>query len=204
MSSGLAGLVRAGGAAVIALAVTGCGGGSSSSDAVSTALQMPGVRTVVVPKQHNDLTVMVPPCSVAAVSQRGASGPPPGSNTVVVPKGTLTQTVAIQPCQASSGQSSSSSSGMPPPSSTILLTPGGAQTQQQAQSSSSSSSQPGQQNQLVLPANSNIQTLVVPPCTPSSGSGGAGGVPQGANNALPSGKSKTVNAPPCTYQQSSG
>src|SRR5436190_1065004 len=102
MSSGLAGLVRAGGAAVIAVAVTGCGGGSSSSDAVSTALQMPGVRTVVVPKQHNDLT------------------------------------------------------------------------------------------------------LVVPPCTPSSGSGGAGGVPQGANNALPSGKSKTVNAPPCTYQQSSG
>ena len=203
MSSGLAGLVRAGGAGVIALAVTGCGGGSSSSDAVSTALQMPGVRTVVVPKQHNDLTVMVPPCSVAAVSQRGASGPPPGSNTVVVPKGTLTQTVAIQPCQASGGQSSSSS-GMPPPSSTILLTPGGAQTQQQAQSSSSSSSQPGQQNQLVLPANSNIQTLVVPPCTPSSGSGGAGGVPQGANNALPSGKSKTVNAPPCTYQQSSG
>src|SRR4029453_11257286 len=95
MSSVLAGLVRAGGAVAMTLLVTGCGG-SSSSDAVSTALQMPGVRTVVVPKQHNDLTVMVPPCSVAAVSQTGASGPPPGSNTVVVPKGTLTQTVAIQ------------------------------------------------------------------------------------------------------------
>jgi hypothetical protein len=185
----------------MALLVTGCGS-SSSSDAVSTALQMPGVRTVVVPKQHNNLTVMVPPCSVAAVSQRGASGPPPGSNTVVVPKGTLTQTVAIQPCQASGGQSASGSSGMPPPSSTILLTPGGAQTQQQAQSSASGSSQPGQQNQLVLPANSNIQTLIVPPCTPSSGSGGAG-APQGANNALPS-TSKTVTAPPCTFQQQSG
>ena len=204
MRSGLAGLVRAGGAGVVALAMTGCGGGSSSSDAVSTALQMPGVRTIVVPKQHSDLTVMVPPCSVAAVSQRGASGPPPGSNTVVVPKGTLTQTVAIQPCQAGGGQSSSSSA-MPPPSSTILLTPGGAQSQQQAQSSASSSSQPGQQNQLVLPANSNIQTLIVPPCTPSSGSGGAGGVPQGANSALSStNKSKTVTAPPCTYQQSGG
>jgi hypothetical protein len=60
MSSVLAGLVRAGGAVAMTLLVTGCGG-SSSSDAVSTALQMPGVRTVVVPKQHNDLTVMVPP-----------------------------------------------------------------------------------------------------------------------------------------------
>ena len=214
------------GLAALATGVYACGSSSSSQqDPVSKALQTPGVRTIVVSKQRNDLRVVVPPCSVAQTLQPGAKAMPPGSNQLVVPSGALTQTVAVQPCGAQSqgggGQSSSSSSGgssAPPPSSTILVTPGGG-------SSSSSGGQSGggqgqsPQNQLVLPNDSGVSTLIVPPCTQSSGSGGSsgGGSSSGASGgssssgasttlAVPAqGRAKSVTAPPCTVpQQSSG
>src|SRR3954452_22086327 len=167
-------------ACALAVGLSACGGSSSSSsssssgDPVSTALQTPGVRQVVIPSQHADLTVVIPTCDQAQVLKPGATKPPPGSNTVVVPKGAQTETIAVQPCQSGGGGSSSSGSSPPaPPSSTILLTPGGAGTSQQSsgsQSSSSSSSSSGssQPNQLVLPNNAKITTLIVPPCTQSS------------------------------------
>jgi hypothetical protein len=208
---------------IIALAtgVYGCGSKSSSQqDPVSTALQTPGVRTIVVSKQRNDLRVVIPPCSEAQTVQPGAKQPPPGSNQLIVPSGALTQTVAVQPCAAQSGGSSggsgsssgssSSGSSTPPPSSTILVTPGGQQ-------SSGGQSQPTPQNQLVLPNNSGVATLIVPPCTQSSSgsSGGGGGSSSGSGGSNPTGaatnlaipargKSKSVTAPPCQVQQSSG
>src|SRR3712207_6993432 len=38
-----------------------------------------------------------------------------------------------------------------------------------AQGGSSSSSGPQQQNQVVLPSNANVNTIIVPPCTTTSG-----------------------------------
>src|SRR3954454_1758414 len=153
---------------VAALGLTACGGSSSSSsssssgDPVSTALMTPGVRQVVIPAQHQDLTVVIPTCDQAQTLKPGSTKPPPGSNTVGVPKGAQTETIAVQPCQGGGGGSSSGASGSPPapPSSTILLTPGGAGTSQQSSgsqsSSSSSSSGSSQPNQLVLPNNAKI------------------------------------------------
>src|SRR3954454_13447249 len=98
--------------AVAALGVTGCGGKKKQQqqDPVSMAMQTPGIRMLVIPKQNHDLTVAIPPCSQAqaAVEQTPAQIPP-GSNQIVVPKGALTQSVAVQPCQPS-GQSSSGGS----------------------------------------------------------------------------------------------
>src|SRR4051812_25833636 len=208
MRLGLSGVLVA--TSALALGLTACGGSSSSSsssssgDPVSTALMTPGVRQVVIPSQHADLTVVIPTCDQAQVLKPGSTKPPPGSNTVVVPKGAQTETIAVQPCQSGGGGGSSSGSSPPaPPSSTILLTPGGAGTSQQSSgsqsSSSSSSSGSSQPNQLVLPNNSSITTLIVPPCTQSSGDQN-----QSSNKglALP-GKGTSVTAPPCTVPQQS-
>ncbi|MEA2413207.1 MAG: hypothetical protein QOC77_3768 [Thermoleophilaceae bacterium] len=197
-------------AGALAIGLGACGGSSSSSssssssgDPVSTALQTPGVRQVVIPSQHADLTVVIPTCDQAQTLKPGSTKPPPGSNTVVIPKGAQTETIAVQPCQGGGGGSSGSGSTPPaPPSSTILLTPGGAGTSQQSsgsQSSSSSSSGSSQPNQLVLPNNSSITTLIVPPCTQSSSDQN-----QSSNKslALP-GKGTSVTAPACTVPQQS-
>src|SRR3954451_14413200 len=161
MRVGLVGLVVSMG--VLTLGLTACGGSSSSSsssssgDPVSTALQTPGVRQVVIPSQHADLTVVIPTCDQAQTLKPGSTKPPPGSNTIVVPKGAQTETIAVQPCQGGGGSSGSGSSPPAPPSSTILLTPGGAGPSQQSsgsKSSPSSSSGSSQPNQLVLPNNS--------------------------------------------------
>src|SRR3954452_13998531 len=100
------------GMALVAIGLGACGSKSSSQmDPVSTAMQTPGVRTVVIPKQHGDMTIAVPPCSEAQVAQSGSSKIPPGSNQIVVPQGTLTQTVALQPCMQQSSSSSGAFSG---------------------------------------------------------------------------------------------
>src|SRR4051812_49440244 len=121
--------------AVCALAVglAACGGSSSSSsssssgDPVSTALQTPGVRQVVIPRQRQDLTVVIPTCDQAETVRTGSTKIPPGSNKVIVPRSAQTETIAVQPCQGGGGGSSGAGSTPPsPPSNTILLTPGGA------------------------------------------------------------------------------
>src|SRR5437763_3002657 len=89
--------------AVLGLGLTACGSSSSSSsssssDPVTSALQTQGVRTVVIPKQRNNLVIAVPPCSEAQTTGTGAKQPPPGSNEIIVPSGALTETLAIQPC----------------------------------------------------------------------------------------------------------
>jgi hypothetical protein len=185
-----------------------CGGSSSSSsssssgDPVSTALQTPGVRQVVIPQQRADLTIVIPTCDQAETVKTGSTKPPPGSNSIVVPKGTQTETIAVQPCQGGANSSGGGTSPPAPPSSTILMTPGGAGTTGQssgAQSSSSSSSGSSQPNQLVLPNNSTVTTLIVPPCTQASGDANQD---QNKSLALP-GKGTSVTAPPCTVPQQS-
>ncbi|MDQ6848849.1 MAG: hypothetical protein M3070_02450, partial [Actinomycetota bacterium] len=78
----------------LAVGLSACGSKKMSAkppDPVSMALQAPGTRTVVVPKQTSDLTIVVPPCSAADIKQ-DTSKTPPGSNQVVVPKSALDQT----------------------------------------------------------------------------------------------------------------
>ena len=195
-------------ACALAVGLAACGGSSSSSsssssgDPVSTALQTPGVRQVVIPQQRADLTIVIPTCDQAETVKTGSTKPPPGSNMIVVPKGTQTETIAVQPCQGGGGSSGGGTSPPAPPSSTILMTPGGAGTTQQSsgsQSSSSSSSGSSQPNQLVLPNNSTVTTLIVPPCTQASGDANQD---QNKSLALP-GKGTSVTAPPCTVPQQS-
>jgi hypothetical protein len=197
--------VVAGGLAALALSVTACGGSggskmSSATDPVAAALSSPGVRVVLVPKQKHDLTIVVPPCSEAQTVQSGTTKAPPGSNEVIIPKGSLTEAVAVQSCMQggqSAGTSSPGASGnvSPPPSNTILVTPGGAGAQVVGAQGASG---PQQQNQVVLPSNANVNTIIVPPCTTSTSS--AASSPTGQKTlSLPSGsKSKIVAAPPCT------
>src|SRR4051812_48815605 len=196
-------------ACALAVGPGACGGSSSSSsssssgDPVSTALQTPGVRQVVIPAQRADLTIIIPTCDQAETVRTGDTKPPPGSNRIIVPQGTQTETIAVQPCQGGGGSSGGGSSPPAPPSSTILMTPGGAGTSQQSSgsqsSSSSSSSGSSQPNQLVLPNNSSVKTLIVPPCTQASSDQN-----QAPNKslALP-GKGTSVTAPPCTVPQQS-
>lgn len=167
---------------VLALTGSGCGGKKKkkAEDPVATAAQDPGVRKVVIPKQRNDVRVVVTPCSVAAVQQAGAKRKPPGSNEIIVPKGTLTQTVGVPPCPEKPMEAAAN---------TILMTPGGAGVQ-----GGGPSEMP--QNELVLPTNSNVRTVIIPPCTM---------MPEGGEKkkpktlALPAIKTdqKTVTAPPC-------
>jgi len=158
------------------------------TDPVTTALMAPGVRTVVIPKQSAALTVVVPPCSLAKTKQ-DTTRTPPGSNQVVVPKSALDQTVAIQPCM----QGTKNAGG----SNTVLLSPGGT--------GSAASQKIKPPNQLILPKNSNVTKLIVPPClvlTSSSGSGA--GQSGGPNAVLPGARRKgAVTAPPCTVQATS-
>jgi hypothetical protein len=168
---------------VLALVVVGCGSKKKAAeDPVATAMKTPGVRTVVIPKQRNAVTVVVTTCTVAGVQQSGAKRKPPGSNEIVVPRGTLTQTVAVPPCPEKPTQAVAN---------TVLVTPGGAGSAQQEGSTP--------QNQLVLPSNSNVTTIIIPPCTTSSGGSGTssqGGTKSQAFRAPT--KQKSVTAPPCT------
>jgi hypothetical protein len=168
--------------AALGAGLTGCGSKKkkAKTDPVATALQAPGVRTVVIPKQRRELTIAVPPCSAAQVDQENTEVPP-GSSEIVIPKESLAERVAIQPCTSTGGQPSQSAG-------TVLVTPGGATGGQQSQQS--------QSNQLVLPDDSNLTTVIVPPCTKGQGGGGQ---QQGASVALPAtGDKESVTAPPCT------
>lgn len=174
---------------------SGGGGGGAQADPVSMALQAPGVRTVVVPKQRGDLTVVVPPCNATQVDQESTEIPP-GSNQIIVPKDTLSQMIAIQPCvegQKQTGQG------------TILMTPGGAGQSQQQQTQQGEGQQ---QNQLIIPDNSDLQRVIVPACQvimSSSSTSSSGGAGTATNSlALPSsGGQRAVTAPPCEVSASS-
>jgi hypothetical protein len=185
----------------LAVGLTACGGGSKSTatappDPTSMALQAPGVRTVVVPKQSDDLTIIVPPCSQAEIKQETTKAPP-GSNQVVVPASALDQTVAVQPCLQGNEETGKTS--------TVLLSPGGSGSPQNP--GQQQSGQP--QNQLLLPKNSNLTRIIVPPCvvqmsSSSSMSSSGGAAAGGTNTALPATGTKTsVTAPPCKLQMSS-
>lgn len=167
-------------AGMAAIGLGACGGGGSAMqmppppDPVTMALQAPGVRTVVVPRQSDDLTVVVPPCGLSQLDQE-TTETPPGSNKVVVPKSSLDQTIAVQPCMQgvqNVGQAS-----------TVLLSPGSSQSPGGQQSGQT-------QNQLLLPEDSNIERLIVPPClvimASSSSSSSSGGQPGATDQALPS------------------
>jgi hypothetical protein len=167
---------------VLAFLVGGCGSKKKAAeDPVATAMKTPGVRTVVIPKQRNAVTVVVTACSVAAVQQSGAKRKPPGSNEIVVPRGTLTQTVAVPPCPEKPTQAVAN---------TVLVTPGGAGSTQQQGSTP--------QNQLVLPSNSNVTTIIVPPCTTSSGGSSTSSEGTKSQAFKAPTKTKSVTAPPCT------
>jgi hypothetical protein len=180
---------------LVAVGVSSCGGSKSKTakplDPVTTALQAPGTRTVVIPKQSNALTIIVPPCGSAELKQETTKAPP-GSNQITVPKSSLDQTVAVQPCM----QGAKNAQGQ----NTVLLGPGGT-----GSPASEQSSQP--QNQLILPKNSNLTKILVPPCivtssSSSSSSGSSGG--GGSNTVLPAARGKTsVTAPPCKVQMTS-
>lgn len=183
----------------VVVGVSACGGGSKSSqmkppDPVTMALQAPGVRTVIVPRQSDDLTIVVPPCTEAEIKQE-TTEIPPGSNQVVVPESSLDQTVAVQPCIQGAKASGKSSS--------VLLSPGGSGSPQ-----ATGQQEQGQpQNQLLLPKESNIKRVVVPPCIVqmSSSSSSAGGTQAGGTNTtLPATRGKaSVTAPPCKVHMTS-
>ncbi|MDQ3676046.1 MAG: hypothetical protein M3401_04455, partial [Actinomycetota bacterium] len=133
---------------VLALGTAACGKKKKKmKDPVATVMETPGVRTVSIPRQRTDVTIIVPPCTAAQVQQADADRKPPGSNEVVVPKSSLTQTVAVPPCPEKP---------MAGAANTVLVTPGGAGSAKQ---------KTPPQDQLVLPENSDATTIIVPPCT---------------------------------------
>ncbi len=190
-------IIGAGGALVLALTLSACGM-KMKMDPVMMALQAPGVRTVVIPKQHSDLTIIVPPCSEAAVVQSG-SKPPPGSNRLVVPKASLTQTIAVNPCMMMMMSMMMGAPGTMPISSTVLVTPGSGPAEPQSSGAGMMMMMP--QDQLVLPTNSRVRTVIVPPCTMMMmGGGGKMGMmmsPPSKSKGLPAQGSDTITAPPC-------
>jgi len=171
-----------------------CGGSSSTMppppDPVSMALAAPGVRSVLVPKQSDALTIVVPPCGLAKIKQE-STRTPPGSNQILVPESSLDQTIAIQPCLQGQENARGSTS--------VLLSPGGSGSAPNTQST-----QPPP-NQLILPKNANLKKIVVPPCLVLTSSSSSAGTPSGGpNTVLPSARgAQTVTAAPCTVQMTS-
>jgi hypothetical protein len=185
------GVLRAAVAVGVVAAASGCGGGSSTTapkppDPVQMVLQAPGVRTVVIPEQRNDLTVAVPPCSAADVDPE-STRTPKGSNRIVVPKSTQEQTIAIPPCLEGEQTGGGGTD-------TVLVSPGGGAG---TQSAGEQAGQP--QNQLLLPRNANLRLIIVPPCLVlTSSSASSGGPPSGITTTLPAAGGKTtVTAPAC-------
>ena len=166
---------------LLALAPAGCGGKKKKKkDPVATAVMEMGVRTLVIPRQRNDVTIIVPPCTAAAAQQGSVSRKPPGSNEIIVPRSTLRQTVAVPPCPMEPMEAAAN---------TVLVSPGGTGPTGEEQAASPP------MNQLVLPSNSNIETVILPPCTMAT----SGGKPKPKSLAFPAGseKKQTVTAPAC-------
>lgn len=189
------GRAGAAGVTIVALAaLVGCGSSSSSTpppavNPTQMALEAPGVRTVIVPEQRDAISIVVPPCSEAG----GIGNTPPTSNQIVLPKGTAAQTVAIQPCIV--GQTGESRAG------TVVLTPGGGETaQEQSQQQTSAQTQ----NQLVIPSNSGLTRIVIPPCVVTTTASSSVEGTTGPNTlAVPARGKKTITAPPCEVSASS-
>ncbi len=189
---------------LLALGVGACGGGSKKSkapptvDPVAMALTAPGVRTVVIPEQSEELTIAVPPCGSGQVSQE-TTETPPGSSEIVVPEGSLAQTVAVQPCIKGQTQQSSGAG-------TVLISPGGAAT---GQSETQLQSGAQGQNQLVIPQDSDLRRIIVPPClvtissSSSSSSSSAGGATSNTLALPATSGNGVVTAPPCSVDASS-
>lgn len=191
--------------AVVILALGACGGGGKKKskapptvDPVAMALSAPGVRTVVIPEQSEELTIAVPPCGSGQVSQE-TTETPPGSSRIVIPEGSLAQTVAVQPCIK----------GQPAPTSgagTVLISPGGAAT---GQSETQLQTGAQGQNQLVIPQNSDLRRIIVPPClveissSASSSSGAEGGTTSNTLALPATSGNRVVTAPPCSVHASS-
>lgn len=165
------------GAMLLALPLGACGSKKKKMmDPVMMALETPGIRLVVVPKQRQSLRIVVPPCSAAAVRQ-SSSKEPPGSNVIVIPARALTQTVGVPPCMMMAPQTSTN---------TILMAPGGT---------GMSATEAGMASELVVPTDSNLRTIIVPPCV----MGGDKSKKGTKSFAFPATTSKkTVTAPPCT------
>lgn len=190
---------------LVALASLGasCGGKKKPAkapppvDPVALAVQAPGVRIAVIPTQREDLTIVVPPCADARIAQSDTTTPA-GSNQVVIPKGSRSQTVAVQPCIEGKKQAVSGAG-------TVLLSPGGVKTA----SDQSQEQTPAQQNQLVIPANSDLRKVIIPPCvvsmasSSSSSSGGSGSATSNTLALPPSGGAKAITAPQCALSASS-
>ena len=153
---------------LLAMGLGACGSKKSAStqppDPVTMALQAPGVRTVVIPKQRAPLTIVVPPCSAAQLKQE-TTRTPPGSNQIVVPTSALDQTVAIQPCM----QGAKNARG----ANTVLLGPGGSGSPQA--SKGQSGGQP--QNQLIRSAARINRRLLIAATTPLRSAQESGVVP---------------------------
>lgn len=192
-------------AALLALGVGACGGGGGKKskapptvDPVAMALKAPGVRTVVIPEQREELTIAVPPCGSGQVSQE-TTETPPGSSEIIVPKGSLAQSVAVQPCIKGQTQQTSGAG-------TVLISPGGAAT---GRSQTELQTGAQGQNQLVIPQNSDLRRIIVPPClvtvsSSASSSGSAGAGTTSNTLALPATSgNRVVTAPPCSVHASS-
>ncbi len=190
--------------ALLALGLGACGGSKKKSkapptvDPVAMALSAPGVRTVVIPRQREELTIAVPPCGSAQVSQE-TTETPPGSSQIVIPKGSLAQSVAVQPCIKGQAQQTTGAG-------TVLISPGGAAT---GQSETQLQTGAQGQNQLVIPENSDLRRIIVPPClvtisssTSASTSGTAGTTSNTLALPATSGN-RVVTAPPCSVHASS-
>ena len=197
-------VIALGAVVILALGLGACGGGGKKKskapptvDPVAMALSAPGVRTVVIPEQSEELTIAVPPCGSGQVSQE-TTETPPGSSRIVIPEGSLAQTVAVQPCIKGQTQQTSGAG-------TVLISPGGAAT---GQSETQLQTGAQGQNQLVIPQNSDLRRIIVPPCLveiSSSASSPSG--PEGTTSntlALPATSgNRVVTAPPCRVHASS-
>jgi len=206
MRVGTAGTVRAGAFSVLAMAVLGlggCGGGGGGMqapptvDPVAMALTAPGVRTVVIPQQREELRIAVPPCGSGQVSQE-TTETPPGSSEIVVPEGSLAQSVAVQPCIKGQTQQTSGAG-------TVLISPGGAAT---GQSQTQLQTGAQNQNQLVIPQNSDLRRIIVPPClvtisSSSSSSSSSAGTTSNSLALPATSGNRVVTAPPCSVSASS-
>jgi hypothetical protein len=143
-----------------------------------------GVRAVIVPTTDAARRVVVGPCDAPAgltVRNLAAGRPTPGATTVELPRSPGARAVVVPGCQAGLGTGANLASAV------FVPKPG-------ALAGTSPSTLP--QSRVLVPAGSQVTTIVIPPCRPATTSGRAAKRPDVVLRAR-AGSDGAVSAPPC-------
>jgi hypothetical protein len=151
----------------VLLAAAALAGGSGSKKKAPTRTTLPGSRAVLVPTADRERTVVVPACNTPPEETRRdveRGEPTLGAAVIGLPRTPGVRTLLVAKCLA---ETAAEANGPLNPPSAVFVLPVGSPT-------NGSPTTFGAESQVIVPNESPVTTVVVPPCPAVGQTGGPG------------------------------